>query len=174
MSLGELEIEEDCLSWRSAKRWQICHLSAPVQLLQDSFSKAIKQRQLHSLTGNSSQYISSESEHARAALTTAHPSSLALASLPHTLVFPSASRITTCEFSVNSYLDFFTLFLHLLCIFNNEDVAFVHFVVSSVPQPVLVSLGTQIHATQTRNEASKLAKEDEWGQRGRDLKKWIN
>lgn len=119
------------------------------------------QRQIHSLTGNSSQYILSESEHAGAALTAAHPSSLALASLPHTLVFPSASRITTCEFSVNSYLDFFTLFLHLLCIFNNENVAFVHFVVSSVPQPVLVSLGTQIHATQTHNEASKLAKEDE-------------
>jgi len=82
-------------------------------------------------------------------------------------VSPSASAITTHEFFVNSYLDFFTLFLHLLCIFNNEDVAFVHFVVSSVPQPVLVSLGTQIQAAQTRNEASKLMEEDvcEWRER---------
>lgn len=84
------------------------------------------------------------------------PSSPALPSLPHTLLFPSASAITTGKFSLNTYLDFFALFLHLLCIFNNEDSAFVHFVVSSMPQPVLISLGTEIQATQTLNEASKL------------------
>lgn len=39
-----------------------------------------------------------------------------------------------------SNLDFFTLFPHLLCILHNKDVAFVHLVVSSVPQPVLVPL----------------------------------
>lgn len=66
---------------------------------------------------------------------------------PHTLMFPLASVINLLKFSVNSYLDFFTLFLHLLCIFDNGDVAFVHFVVSSVPQPVLVPLVTQKRAT---------------------------
>ena len=152
----------------------MCHLSGPVQLLRDSFSKAIKQRQLHSLTGNGSRSISSESEHAGAALTAAHPSSPALVSLPHTLVFPSAAAITTREFSVKSYLDFFTLFLHLLCIFDNEDVAFVHFVVSSVPQPVLISLGRQIQATQTRNKVSKLMEQDEWGRRERGRLKKMN
>lgn len=53
----------------------------------------------------------------------------------------------TSELSVNGYLDLFALFLHLLRIFNNEDITLVHFIVSSVSQPVFVPLGTQIQAT---------------------------
>lgn len=146
MSLGELEIEEDCLSQTNAEHWQICHLSAQAQLLQDSFSKAVKQRKLHLLTGKDSQSSSRKSQRNLVQLgeTTVHPC------CRHQCVSetPVSYLVTaTSELSVNGYLDFFALFLHLLRIFNNEDITLVHFIVSSVSQPVFVPLGTQIQAT---------------------------
>lgn len=146
MSLGELEIEEDCLSQTNAEHWQICHLSAQAQLLQDSFSKAVKQRKLHLLTGKDSQSSSRKSQRNLVQLgqNTAHPccrhQRVSQTPVSHLV-------ISVSEFSINGYLDFLTLFLHLLRIFNNEDITLVHFVVSSVSQPVLVPLGTQIQAT---------------------------